>query len=95
MAVAALRSPSITVLAHHASPRMLTAQDTTIERDAHQCTWTYQHRRCPEMIEPHVHKTAKPDGEDRTLCDRHKRELQASEHRRLVRLGPSGRRTAP
>jgi hypothetical protein len=63
---------------------MLTVPDPTIERDAHQCTWTYQHRRCPEMIELHVHGAATPDGQDRTLCDRHERELQASRHRRLV-----------
>jgi hypothetical protein len=39
------------------------------------------------MIELHVHEAAAPDSQDRTLCDRHERELQASEHRRLARLG--------
>ena len=67
---------------------MLTVPDPTIERDAHQCTWTYQHRRCPEMIELHVHEAVTPGSQDRTLCERHERELQASEHRRLARLGP-------
>jgi hypothetical protein len=68
--------------------------DPTVERHAHQCTWTYQHRRCPEMIDLHVHEAATPDGQDRTLCDRHERELQASEHRRFARSKPDPLRVA-
>jgi hypothetical protein len=38
------------------------------------------------MIELQVHEAAMPDGQDRTLCDRHERELRASKHRRFARV---------
>ena len=65
---------------------MLSVSHPVIERDAHQCTWTYQHRRCVEMLELHVHEAARPGDQDRTLCDRHERELQTGEHRRVARF---------
>ena len=65
---------------------MPVAARLAIERDAHQCTWTYGHRRCLEVIEVHVHEAARPGDQARTLCDRHERELEAGEHRRAGRF---------
>jgi hypothetical protein len=65
---------------------MLSAQAATIERDGHRCTWTARHCRCAEIDELHVHEATTPGAEDRTLCELHERELQASERRRFARL---------
>jgi hypothetical protein len=64
---------------------MLSAPDATIERDAHQCTWTYRHCRCLEVTALHAHSATTPGDQDRTLCDHHERELQASQRRRFDR----------
>jgi hypothetical protein len=44
------------------------------------------------MYELHVHEATSADGQDRTLCARHERELQACGHRRFVRSGNQGAR---
>jgi hypothetical protein len=53
-----------------------------MEHDGHRCTWMNNHRRCPATSGLRVHPATTPDNQDRTLCERHERELQAHERER-------------
>jgi hypothetical protein len=65
---------------------MVDAPAIFVGRDDPRCTWTTGHRRCPETTGLSVHPATATDGQDRTLCERHERELQARERHRAARF---------